>query len=72
LVELYLQSPHQYPGEKSPKIEEAEKKQFVRDGSEKARQIEKFQTELFSLRDMPEFVPSMKNNSITNHLLNLR
>jgi len=37
-----------------------------------AKQVQDFQNSLFSVKEMPEFVPSMKNNSLTNHLLTLR
>ncbi len=34
--------------------------------------IQQFQSELFSLKELPDFVPTLKNDSINNHLLNLR
>lgn len=34
--------------------------------------VQQFQSELFSLRELPDFVPTLKNDSIHNHLLNLR
>jgi len=49
-----------------------EKSKIVEDTTKKAKQIQDFQDSLFSLKDMPDYVPSMKNNSLTNHLLTLR
>jgi hypothetical protein len=34
--------------------------------------IQQFQEELFSLKDLPSFVPTLQNDTINNHLLNLR
>ena len=72
MVELYLKSPHQYPGEKSANLEEKEKKHIVKEMEHKTKQIRDFQKELFSVQDLPEYVPQMKTDAINNHLLNLR
>jgi hypothetical protein len=48
------------------------KREMVEGSTEKARMIQQFQNDLFSLRELPDFVPTVKNDSINNHLLNLR
>jgi hypothetical protein len=38
----------------------------------KAKQVRDFESELFSIRDLPDYVPQIKNDAIHGHLLNLR